>query len=186
MRSALLRDTAARHAAGRFVGWVFEALGAPPPGLPAGRGVDPRGVDDRPVAVVLLLEAEPDAVARTAEDLARVAAAGGPRSLLVLDRPHFAVARRAGIAADHVLSHEAWAKRHPDLPWEDYLAGELRRLRHDFATDVVVTLPAEGSAALDPAALEALLRPARRRTPVGRVWRRMVVRLERRVDRGTV
>ena len=83
--------------------------------------------------------------------------------MLVLDGPHFAVARRAGVASDHVLSREEWVGRHPGQPWEDYLAGQLARFRRDDATGHVVALPPEGSAALDPAEFAEGLRPPARR-----------------------
>jgi hypothetical protein len=175
-----------RRAAGRVVGWSFEASGAPPPGLRPGRDLDPRVLDGRPVVLVLLLGADAAAVQRTAQDLARTTAAGGPRALLVLDGPHFAAARRAGVAADHLLSPDEWARRHPELPWEDYRDGELARLRRDFATAHVVTLPPAGTGALDPSVLaEAMRPPARRRGVARSAWDRAVARVERRIDRGS-
>ena len=175
-----------RQAAGRAVGWTFDALAAPPPGLRPARDLDPRTLDGRPVVLVLLLDADPAAVLRTAQDLARATAEGGPRAVLVLDEPHFAVARRAGVASDHVLSREEWVAGHPGLPWEDYLAGQLARFRRDYATGHVVALPPEGSAALDPAEFaEALRPPARRWGTARRAWDRAVARVERRVDRGS-
>src|SRR5207344_1246751 len=108
-----------RHLAGRFVGWAFESAATPPPGvLPGSQDADPGSLDGRPIVLVLLLGADAGAVTATAQDLSRAAAGGGPRPLLVLDEPHFAAARRAGIATDHVLSRAAWAARHPGLPWE--------------------------------------------------------------------
>ena len=166
----------ARQLAGRCVGWAFEAAGGPPPGLTPGR-VEP-ALDARPVVIVLLLEAEAEAVAQTAADLVAATAAGGPRPVLVLDRPHFAAARRAGVVADHVLSAKDWAARGLPGPWEDHLAAELDRLRRDLASRHVVTLPAGGSRALDPAAWQAALTPPRRPGPL----RRALVRLERRLD----
>jgi len=108
----------ARHLVGRFVGWAFEATAAPPPGLVPGRDTGPRSADGRPVVLVLLFGADTPAVTATAHDLSRAAGRGGPRPLLVLDEPHFAAARRAGVAADHVLSRAVWAARHPGLSWE--------------------------------------------------------------------
>ena len=175
-----------RRAAGRVVGWTFEALATPPPGLWPARDIDPRTLDGRPVVLVLLLGADSAAVLRTAQDLARATAEGGPRALLVLDGPHFAVARRAGVPSDHVLSPGDWAARHPGRPWRDYLAGELARMRRDYAAAHVVALPPEGSAALDPAVLaEAMRPPARRWAGARRAWDRAVAGVERRVDRGS-
>jgi len=175
-----------RRAAGRIVGWAVEASATPPPGLRPGRDIDPQVLDGRPVVLVLLLGADDAAVQRTAQDLARTTAEGGPRALLVLDGPHFATARRAGVAADHVLSRDEWAQRHPGLPWGDYLDGELARLRRDFATAHVVALPPAGSAALDPAVLaEAMHPPARRGGRARAAWDRAVARVERRIDGGS-
>jgi hypothetical protein len=175
-----------RRTAGRVVGWSFEASGAPPPGLRPGRDVDPRVLDGRPVVLVLLLGADAAAVQRTAQHLSRGTAEGGPRALLLLDGPHFAAARRAGVAADHVLSRDEWAQRHPGLSWEDYLDGELTRLRRDFATAHVVALPPTGTTALDPAVLaEAMRPPARRGGRTRAAWDRAVARVERRIDRGS-
>ena len=168
-----------RSLAGRAVGWMFESLGGPPPG-PAGA----QGDDGAPVAVVLLLGADADVTAATAAGLAAAAPRAGRRVLLVMDQPHFGVARRAGVAVDHVLSREAWAERGHVEAWEEYLRAELRRLRRDFATRTVVTLPPNGSVGLDDGTLDALLRPAGSDPSGG--WRRRaraaVVRLERRVD----
>ena len=175
-----------RRLAGRLVGWVFEATAAPPPGLVPGRDAEPGSADGRPVVLVLLFGADAAAVSATAQDLSRAAGRGGPRPLLVLDEPHFAAARRAGVAADHVLSRTVWAARHPGLPWEEYLHGELNRLRRDFATEHVVALPPEGSSALDPAELAEALRPPQRRFDrARRAWRRTMARTERWVDRAS-
>src|SRR4051794_29204954 len=131
--------------AGNAVGRGFESLGGPPPGLVPGGGT---ANDDRPVVVVLLFGATADVVAATGRDLAAALAAGAPRPVLVLDGPHFADARRAGVVTDHVLSREDWAAR-GHAGWDTYLAGELDRLRHDLRTRHVVTLTAAGTTGLD-------------------------------------
>jgi len=173
--------TRLRRRAGDAVGWFFETLGGSPPGLVPRAGTS---YDDRPVVVVMLFGAGPDAVGATARTLAAGLAAGGPRPVLVLDRPHFAVARRAGVVVDHVLSREDWAARGYAEPWDEYLAGEVDRLRHDLGTRHVVTLGETGTQGLDEAALRELLTPpGRSPRPHTRAWRRAVVRLERRVDR---
>jgi len=169
-----------RRRAGDTVGWAFETLGGPPPGLVPGGGT---ANDDRPVVVVLLFGATPDAVTATARDLTAALAAGGPRAVLVLDGPHFAAARRAGVVVDHVISRADWAAR-GYAEWDTYLAGEVDRLRRDLRTRHVVTLPPEGTAGMGAPALRDLLTPpGRRPNPLTRLWRRAVVRLERRVDR---
>lgn len=171
----------ARRVAGEFIGWFFETAGGAPPGLVTGAGT---AVDERPVVVVLLLAADEDAVATTAQDLAAALADGGPRAVLVLDRPHFAVARRAGVAADHVLSQEDWTARGYAQSWDAYLAEQLDRLRHDFSTRHVVRLPSGGTRAMDPDRLRReLTPPGRGARGAIRWWRRAVVRLERRIDR---
>jgi hypothetical protein len=170
-----------RRRAGNAVGWFFESLGGPPPGLVPRAGTT---YDDRPVVAVLLFGAGPDVVGATARTLAASLAAGGPRPVLVLDRPHFAAARRAGVVVDHVLSREDWAARGYEEPWDAYLAGELDRLHTDLQTRHVVTLGETGTEGMDEAALgELLTPPGRSPRPHTRVWQRIVVRLERRVDR---
>jgi hypothetical protein len=169
-----------RRLAGSTVGWAFETFGGPPPGLVPGGGT---ANDDRPVVVVLLFGATEDAVAATARDLAASLAAGGPRPVLVLDGPHFAAARRAGVVVDHLLSREDWAAR-GYAEWDTFLAGELDRLRRDLRTRHVVTLTPAGTAGMGAAELRDLLTPPGRRPgPLRRLWWRAVVRVERRVDR---
>jgi hypothetical protein len=169
-----------RRLAGDTVGWGFETLGGPPPGLVPGGG---HTHDDRPVVVVLLFGATADVVAATARDLAGRLAVGGPRPVLVLDGPHFAAARRAGVVVDHVISRADWAAR-GYAEWDTYLAGEVDRLRRDLRTRHVVTLPPEGTDGMSTVALRELLTPpGRRPNPLARLWRRAVVRVERRVDR---
>jgi hypothetical protein len=169
-----------RRLAGDTVGWAFETIGGPPPGLVPGGGT---ANDDRPIVVVLLFGASQDAVTATARDLAASLAAGGPRAMLVLDSPHFAAARRAGVIVDHVISRADWAAR-GYAEWDRYLAGEMDRLRHDLRTRHVVTLPPEGTAGMGaPALRELLTAPGRRPNPLTRLWRRAVVRAERLVDR---
>ena len=162
----------ARHAAGTAVGWAFETLGGPPPGLVPGR--PDAGTDDRPVLAVLLLQAAPEAVEAIAAELAAALAAGGPRPILVLDGPHFAIARRAGVTADHVLSRADWERRYPGRSWDAYLDGERDRLRRDFGARVV-TLPPGGG--LPAGALRA--------APDARRWQRVAALAERRIDRGS-
>jgi hypothetical protein len=171
----------ARRLAGNAVGGFFERLGGPPPGLVPGAG---SSYDDRPVVVALLFGATPETVAGTGRDLAADLAAGGSRPVLVLDGPHFAAARRAGVVTDHVLSREDWAARGYAGTWDAYLAAEVDRLRGDLRTRHVVTLPPTGTEGLGEAGLRELLTPPGRspRLPA-RSWRRIVVRLERRVDR---
>lgn len=169
-----------RRLAGDTVGWAFETLGGPPPGLVPGGGT---ANDDRPVVAVLLFGAPADVVAETASVLAGRLAAGGPRPVLVLDGPHFAAARRAGVVVDHVISRADWTAR-GYAEWDTYLAGEVDRLRRDLRTRHVVTLPADGTAGMGAAELRELLTPpGRRPNPLTRAWRRAVVRVERRVDR---
>ena len=169
-----------RRLAGDTVGWAFETLGGPPPGLVPGGGT---ANDDRPVVVVLLFGATADVVATTAGVLAGRLAAGGPRAVLVLDGPHFAAARRAGVVVDHVISRADWAAR-GYAEWDTYLAGEVDRLRRDLRTRHVVTLPPEGTDGMGAAELRELLTPpGRRPNPLTRLWWRAVVRVERRVDR---
>jgi hypothetical protein len=169
-----------RRLAGDTVGWAFETLGGPPPGLVPGGGT---ANDDRPVVVVLLFGASAEVVATTAGVLAGRLAAGGPRPVLVLDGPHFAAARRAGVVVDHVISRADWAAR-GYAEWDVYLAGEVDRLRRDLRTRHVVTLPPEGTDGMGAADLRDLLTaPGRGPNPLLRLWRRAVVRAERRIDR---
>jgi hypothetical protein len=171
----------ARRLAGNAVGWFFERLGGSPPGLVPGAG---SSYDDRPVVVALMFGATAETVAATARDLAADLAGGGPRPVLVLDGPHFAAARRAGVATDHVLSREDWAARGYAGPWDTYLAAEIERLQGDLRTRHVVKLPPTGTEGLGEAGLRGLLTPPGRSPRIpARLWRRLVVRLERRVDR---
>ncbi len=171
-----------RWLARQVVGTFFEAAGGPLPGLVAGAG---SRYDDRPVAVVLLLGQDGGVVADTAARLAQALRDGGPRSVLVLDGPHFAQARRAGIACDHVLSRAAYAERVPEGSWEDYLRAQTARLRRDYRTRCVVRLPDGGAAALPAGGLPELLAQAQRQRPARHRGRygRALVRLERRLDR---
>lgn len=169
-----------RRLAGDTVGWAFETLGGPPPGLVPGGGT---ANDGRPIVVVLLFGATADAVTTTARDLTAGLAAGGPRAILVLDSPHFAAARRAGVVVDHVISRADWAAR-GYAEWDRYLAGEIDRLRRDLRTRHVVTLPPGGTAGMAASALRELMTPpGRRPNPLLRLWRRTAVRAERLVDR---
>jgi hypothetical protein len=173
--------TRARRLAGNGVGWFFETLGGTPPGLVPGAG---SRYDDRPVVVVLLFGATADVVGATARVLAAGLESGGPRPVLVIDGPHFAAARRAGVVSDHVLSRDAYASRGLPGDWDEYLAVELDRLRHDLHTRHVVTLPESGTESLAPETLTTLLTPPGRspRLP-SRWWHRATVKLERTVDR---
>ena len=61
---------------------------------------------------------------------------------------------------------------------------DLDRLRRDLRTRHTVTLPETGTDGMDEAGLRALLTPpGRSPRPLARAWHRLVVRLERRVDR---
>jgi hypothetical protein len=173
--------TRARRLAGNGVGWFFETLGGTPPGLVPGAG---SRYDDRPVVAVLLFGAAADVVGATARVLAGCLESGGPRPVLVIDGPHFAAARRAGVVCDHVLSRAEWTRRGYAASWDEYLAAELDRLRHDLHTHHVVTLPDTGTAGMPDAELRSLLTPPGRspRLPA-RTWHGLARRAERRVDR---
>jgi hypothetical protein len=173
--------TRLRRLAGNAVGWFFETLGGSPPGLVPGAG---SRYDGRPVVVVLLFGATAEVVGRTAEALAAGLASGGPRPVLVIDTPHFAAARRAGVVTDHVLSRESFTARGYETSWDDHLAAEIARLQHDLRTRHVVTLPGTGTTELDGTALTDLLTPPGRpaQFPI-RLWHRTTRTLERRVDR---
>lgn len=172
-----------RGKAGPALGRTMDRLAVPPPGLKAGRGN--RAVPGGPTVVVLLLgEACAATVADTVTALARDAATAGVRPVLVLDGPHFAPARRAGLAVDHVLSAREWSQRHPDRPYPGYLAERMGQLRRDYATDHVVTLPVQGAAGLPEGRLGEILVPPR----PGRFrdgWQRLAARFEAAVDRPT-
>jgi hypothetical protein len=170
--------------AGPALGRSMDRLRVPPPGLKAGHGPGAAGAGS-PAVVVLLLGA-PDAatVADTVTALLREAGPARVCPVLVLDGPHFAPARRAGLAVDHLLPVDAWAGRHPGRPYADYLAERLAQLRSDYATTHLVRLPAEGVAGLPDGALAAALVP-----PVQgrarRVWQRLAGRFEAAIDRPT-
>jgi hypothetical protein len=169
---------------GPALGRSMDRLRVPPPGLKAGRAPGAAGTGS-PAAVVLLLGGVDAAtVAGTVAALLRVAGAAGVRPVLVLDGPHFAPARRAGLAVDHLLSAGDWQQRHPGQPYAGYLAERLAQLRVDYATSHLVTLPPGGADALGDSALAAALtppEPGRGR----RVWQRLAGRLEAAIDRPT-
>jgi hypothetical protein len=168
---------------GPALGRGMDRLRVPPPGLKAGRGPDPAGPGS-PAVVVLLLGADAATVTDTVAALLRDAGPAGVRPVLVLDGPHFAPARRAGLAVDHLLSAAQWEQRHPGRPYADYLAERLAQLRSDYATGQLVTLPAGGAAALaDGALAQALVPPAPGRPR--RAWQRLAGRFEAAIDRPT-
>lgn len=170
--------------AGPALGRSMDRLRVPPPGLKAGRGPGSAGPGS-PAVLVLLLGA-PDAatVTDTVAALLRDAGPAGVRPVLVLDTPHFAPARRAGLAVDHLLAAGEWAQRHPDQPYAGYLAERLAQLEADYATPHLVRLPAGGVAVLPDGALAAALVPPR--PGAGRlVWQRLAGRFEAAIDRPT-
>lgn len=175
-----------RGRAGPLLGRTMDRLAVPPPGLKAGAGTPRGGADRRPAVIVLLLGATgPDAVAATAAELVHHGpVAGGPRPVVVLDTPHFAAVRRAGLAADHILARAEYEARHPGQPYSAYLAQRLDQLRRDYATRHVVTVPPEGVAALGPGALAELL-VVPRRGWWRRVWEPTALRFEAAIDRPT-
>lgn len=168
--------------AGPALGRSMDRLRVPPPGLKAGRG--PGAAGPASPAVVVLLLGAPDAatVTDTVAALLRDAGPAGVRPVLVVDTPHFAPARRAGMAVDHVLPAQEWSRRHPGDPYAGYLGERLAQLESDYATSHLVRLPAGGAAALPDGALAAALvppRPGRGR----RVWQRLAGRFEAAIDR---
>ncbi|HET9654751.1 MAG TPA: hypothetical protein VFP72_05320 [Kineosporiaceae bacterium] len=173
-----------RGKAGPALGRTMDRLAVPPPGLRAGRGAGARSWTWP--AVVVLQPGAPDAaaVAGTVAVLQELAGRLEIRPVLVLDTPHFAPVRRAGLAADHVLDPGEWARRHPDVPYAEHLRERLGQLRRDYATAQLVTLPPQGAGALDPEELAAMLAPTPRRA-VHRVWQRLMGRFEGAIDRST-
>lgn len=173
-----------RAQAAPLLGRWLDRLAVPPPGLRAGRDVDARAANTRPTALVLHLDATgADTVAATVDALLlHGPAAGGPRPVLVLDTPHLAVARRAGLPVDHVLSASAWAERHPQRPYAEHFAERLDQLCRDYATRHIVTIPAQGPGEWPEGLLPVLLRPplpSRTR----RAWQRLALVLESAIDR---
>jgi hypothetical protein len=170
--------------AGPALGRSMDRLRVPPPGLKAGRGPEAAG-SASPGVVVLLLGA-PDAatVTDTVAALLRDAGPAGVRPVLVLDTPHFAPARRAGLAVDHLLPAAEWAERHPGQPYAGYLTERLAQLEADYATSHLVRLPAGGTGALPDGALADALVPPRPGSG-RRVWQRLAGRLEAAIDRPT-
>jgi hypothetical protein len=136
------------------------------------------------VVVLLLGASDAAAVAATVSALVRNAGPAGVRPVLVLDTPHFAPARRAGLAVDHLLAAGEWAQRHPDLPYSGYLAERLAQLTADYATSHLVRLPAGGAEALPAGVLAAVLVPPR--PGAGRRgWQWLAGRVEAAIDRPT-
>jgi len=193
-----------RGKAGPALGRTMDRLGVPPPGLRAGRQLPASGTNGWPAVIVLLLGAQgqPAATATatavtvtvtvvtatvvtaTAEALLPVAAAAGVRPVLVLDTPHLAAVRRAGLAVEHVLPPDEWDRRHPGTPYTGYLGERLDQLRKDYATPHLVTLPSGGAEALPDGELAALLVPPHR-SPLRRWWQRLAGRFEEAIDRPT-
>ena len=186
-RSLLLQ---ARSAAGRGASRLVNVLGSPPIGLkiggqggPAGSGGPDGRHDLRPVVLVLLFGAAEQAVAETVAALVRVAAdPSSGRPLLVLDRPHFALPRRAGCAVEHVVDAATWQQRGEPGPWPAYLHTRLRQLRTDYAAAGVLVLPAAGVSALPAGVLEAGLTVPQPSGAAGlrQAW---AARVERVIDR---
>lgn len=180
-----------RGRAGPALGRTMDRLAVPPSGLKAGRGVPRERADRAPAVLVLLLGAGPEAVERTVAALLEAGpAAGGPRPVLVLDGPHFAVARRAGLAVDHVVSAQQWQRLHPGLPYADHLAERLGQLRRDYATAHLVALPPTGIAGPGPDGASAAQRLGVLLRPVGpgrwrRLWQPVARRVESAVDRSS-
>lgn len=179
-----------RGKAGPALGRTMDRLGVPPPGLRAGRQPPTSGTGGWPAVVVLLLGAPGQpavaatVVTATAEALLPVAAAAGVRPVLVLDTPHLAAVRRAGLAVEHVLPPDEWDRRHPGTPYTGYLGERLVQLRQDYATGHLVTLPSAGAGALPDGELAALLVPPHR-SPLRRWWQRLAGRFEGAIDRPT-
>jgi hypothetical protein len=173
----------ARGWAGPALGRTLDRLGVPPPGLKAGHG-NPAGPASPAVVVLLLGEVTVETVAETVAALVQAAAMVGVRPVLVLDGPHFGPARRAGLAVDHLVSPQEWARRYPDRPHSGYLAERIGQLQRDYATRHLVTLPSQGVAGLPDGALAAALVPSSR----GRLrqgWQWLAGWLEASIDRPT-
>lgn len=166
----------ARSGLSRQVSRLLAALDAPPGGLKA--GPRPAGTAHGPVLLVLLLGAEPGAVAATAARLAEVAAAGRVRPLLVLDRPELATVRRAGLAVEHVVDERTWRQRGEQPPWPQYLATRLDQLHRDYATGLSLVLPPGGTPAVPEPVLAAALEPPP--VPAGAALRFRLARLVER------
>ena len=184
VRSLLLQG---RSGAGRGASRLVNVLGSPPIGLKiggqGGHDVPDDRHDLRPVVLVLLFGAAEEAVAETVAALVRAAA--DPRSarpLLVLDRPHFTVPRRAGCAVEHVIAEATWQQRDEPGQWSGYLRTRLHQLRTDYVAAGVLVLPAAGVSALPAGVLEAGLTVPRPSGATGlrQAW---AARVERVIDR---
>ena len=149
-----------RAPVGRQLSRLLAAFDAPPSGLRAGwtAGRSRNG----PIALVLLFGADEEAIAATATTLAEVAALGHVRPLLVLDRPAFAVVRRAGLPVEYVVDEQTWRSRGEPQPWSEHLQVRLSQLRRDYVADLCLMLPPGGIPALPEQVLAAGLSiPAR-------------------------
>lgn len=178
------RHPVLRAVAGAVVDRLVAGAHVPPPGLRAGRAADPDHAvlaDRLPTALVLCLGADEPAVTRTVRDLQVAAGLAGVRPVLVLDRPHFAVARRAGVPVEHLVAREAWEQRHAPGTWAEHVRRELAAMRHAYSATATVLLPSDGTAAMDLEVLSVLLAPE----PAGRVrrtWAAGVLKAARALD----
>jgi hypothetical protein len=180
LRDAGFGLPALRSLLGRGVDVLVDLVRAPPPGL---RGsAQERSADALPVVLLYQPGADRADVVSTLEAVPDLQSSAGVRVVLVLDRPHLAVARRAGLVVELLPGSDSWARRHPDRPWPEEVGRRLALMRRDYAAAAVIELPRESLGVSERATIAARMASA---AHVGRtmpIWRRIRAAFVRLID----
>lgn len=179
-RAAVASHPKLRAVAGAVVDLLVGASRSAPPGLRGGSSG--AAEDDLQTVVVAIVGADADAVAITLDDLHAVADRHGAlRVVVAVEGQHLTAVRRAGLAAEHLVSASEWDERLG--PWSDYLRERLDTSRVDYAADAVLVLGPHGTAGLPPELVAAAVpRPPGR---IARWFRVRIAALERALDAPT-
>jgi hypothetical protein len=165
---------------GRVADWFVDLARVPPPGL-RGPGGD-ISADALPVVLLFQQEADENGVVTTLAAVPDLSSAAGVRVVLVLDRPHLALARRAGVPVELVPERMAWEQRHASRSWHQYVEQRLAMLQRDYAAAATFRVPGDGLSSLERTAIIAAMRPAPSAWRRMAAWRRARTALVRMVD----
>jgi hypothetical protein len=178
--NSMVRIPRLHSGAGRVIEWAGSLARVPPAGLRTGLGG--RRSDVLPVVLLVQRGADESAVRRTVAAIPVVYTSASVRIVMVLDRPHLAIVRRAGMAVELLPDRAALEGRYREESWSQLAEHRLDLLREAYAAVAIVRVPSEGLSTADIPMLAARLRsdPNVHR---GRVfWRRALATLIARLD----
>jgi hypothetical protein len=171
----------ARSVVGRGVDVLVDLAHVPPPGLRGG-AVDGIAADGLPVVLLYQPGADEAGIIRTLRAVSELQSSAGVRVVLVLDRPHLALVRQAGVLAELIPASDAWTRRLPDRSWPEEVRRRLAQIRRDYRAAAVFEVGRDGLNDAQRATITARFRSG---SPVGRgmaAWRRLRAAALRLID----